>query len=266
VLRKETENMLTKITDIVREAGKLIINAENMEIASKEGAFNYVTKYDLLVQEFLYKRLKEILPEAKFIGEEDKTDPMKAGDGYFFIIDPIDGTTNFICDYKLSCISVGLAHNGDLILGVVYNPYMDEMFYAEKGKGAYLNGRRLQVRDRSLSEGILSFSSCPYNKELREPVLRLVRELSYHSMDIREIGTAALSICYVAANRNVMYFALTLYPWDYAAAAIILREAGGEVLTVQGEDIDINKKNSLVASTKTAMKEFFEIAKEQLQK
>ena len=258
--------MLTKIIDVVREAGKLIIKTDDLEITSKEGAFNYVTKYDLMVQDFLYKKLKEVLPDAKFIGEEDNTGPMKAGDGYFFIIDPIDGTSNFICDYKSSVISVGLAYDGELVLGVVYNPYMDEMFYAEKGKGAYLNGKRLYIRDRSLSEGILSFSSSPYNKELREPVLRLVRELSYHSMDIREIGTAALSICYVAANRNVMYFALTLYPWDYAAAAIILREAGGEVLTVQGEDIDINKKNSLVASTKTAMKEFFEIAKEQLQK
>ncbi|HHV99213.1 MAG TPA: inositol monophosphatase [Clostridiaceae bacterium] len=258
--------MLTKIIDIVRDAGKLIINADDMQITSKEGAFNYVTKYDVMVQQFLFKKLKEILPEAKFIGEEGNTGPMKAGDGYLFIIDPIDGTTNFICDYRLSVISVALAHDGELVLGVVYNPYMDEMFYAEKGKGAYLNGRKLQIRDRSLSEGILSFSSCPYNKELREPVLRLVRELSYHSMDIREIGTAALSICYVAANRNVMYLALTLSPWDYAAGTVIVREAGGEVLTVQGVDIDINKKNSLVASTKTAMKEFFEIAKEQLQK
>jgi len=257
--------MLTKITDIVREAGKLIINADDMQITSKEGAFNYVTKYDLMVQEFLYKRLKEVLPGAKFIGEEDNNGPMKAGDGYFFIIDPIDGTSNFICDYKASVISVALAHDGELVLGVVYNPYMDEMFYAEKGKGAYLNGKRLNIRDRSLSEGILGFSSSPYNKELREPVLNLVKELSYHSMDIREIGTAALSICYVAANRNVMYFALTLSPWDYAAATVIVREAGGEVLTVYGENPDINKKTTLVASTKTAMKEFLPVAREQLQ-
>jgi len=257
--------MLTKIIDVVREAGKLIIKTDDLEITSKEGAFNYVTKYDLMVQDFLYKKLKEVLPDAKFIGEEDNTGPMKAGDGYFFIIDPIDGTSNFICDYKSSVISVGLAYDGELVLGVVYNPYMDEMFYAEKGKGAYLNGKRLYIRDRSLSEGILSFSSSPYNKELREPVLNLVKELSYHSMDIREIGTAALSICYVAANRNVMYFALTLSPWDYAAATVIVREAGGEVLTVYGESLDINRKTSLVATTKTAMKEFLTVAREQLQ-
>jgi len=252
--------MLTRITDIVREAGKLIMNTDDMEITSKEGAFNYVTKYDLMVQEFLYKRLKEVLPDAKFIGEEDKTGPVRVEDGYFFIIDPIDGTTNFICDYKSSVISVGLAHDGELVLGVVYNPYMDEMFYAEKGKGAYLNGKRLQIRDRSLGEGVLAFSASPYNKELREPSFRVVKELSYHSMDIREIGTAALSICYVAANRNVMYFSLLLSPWDYAAASVVVKEAGGEVLTVYGEQPDINKKTSLVAATKTAIKEFFTIA------
>jgi len=252
--------MLTKIADIVREAGKLVMNADDMQITSKEGAFNFVTKYDLMVQEFLFKRLKEILPDAKFIGEEGNNGPEKVGDGYFFIIDPIDGTTNFICNYRFSAISVGLAYDGELVLGVVYNPYMDEMFYAEKGKGAYLNGRRLYIRDRTLSEGVLSFGSSPYNKELREPTFRLVKELSYHSMDIRELGTAALSLCYVAANRNVLYFSLLLSPWDYAAAAVIVREAGGEVLTVNGGQPDINKKTTLVAATKTAMKEFFTIA------
>ncbi|HHW47361.1 MAG TPA: inositol monophosphatase [Clostridiaceae bacterium] len=253
--------MLAKIVDIVKEAGKLIMNVDDMQIISKECAFNYVTKYDFTVQEFLFKRLKEILPEAEFLGEEDNNGPKKVGDGYFFVIDPIDGTTNFICNYKFSAISVGLAHDGELVLGVVYNPYMDEMFYAEKGKGAYLNGERLHIRNRSLSEGILCFSSSPYNRELREPTFRLAQELSYHSMDIRELGTAALSICYVAANRNVLYFSLLLSPWDYAAASVIVKEAGGDVLTVGGEHPDINKKTSLVVATKTAMKEFFEISK-----
>jgi myo-inositol-1(or 4)-monophosphatase len=256
--------MLKKITDIVREAGKLMINVDDLEIESKGGTFNYVTKYDLLVQEFLFKKLKEILPDAKFIGEEGNTGRLEVEDGYCFIIDPIDGTTNFICDYKFSAISVGLAYDGELFLGVVYNPYSDEMYYAEKGKGAYLNGKRLYVKDRSLNKGILCYSSSPYNKELRETVFELVKELSYHVMDIRGLGSAALAMCYVAANRNLMYLALSLSVWDYAAATVIVKEAGGEVLNVFGEKLELNRTTSLVATTKTAMKEFLPIAKKVL--
>lgn len=259
------ENMLERIIDAVREAGKLILNAGDVKFSSKEGESNYVTEYDLKVQKFLYKKLKEILPDAIFIGEEGNAGHIKTGDGYLFLIDPIDGTTNFICDYKFSAVSVALVHDGEPVLGVVYNPYLDEMFYGEKGKGAYLNGRRLQIKDRSLNEGILNFCTSPYFKELREQAFKLVKELSYHAIAIRELGSAALSICYVAANRSVMYVALSLFSWDYAAAAVIVREAGGEVLTINGGSPAMNGTDSLVAGAKTAMKEFFEITGRQLQ-
>ncbi|NLG89999.1 MAG: inositol monophosphatase [Clostridiaceae bacterium] len=252
--------MLSKIIDAVREAGKLILNADDIEVASKDGGANYVTKYDFMVQEFLCKRLKEIVPDAGFVGEEGSGGHEKAGDGYCFIIDPIDGTTNFICNYKLIAVSVGLALDGEPVLGVVYNPYLDEMFYAEKGKGAYLNGKKLIIKDRSLNEGLLCFNSSPYNKELRETLFKLLKELSYQAVDIREIGTAALSICYVADNRNAAYFSLALSVWDYAAAAVIVREAGGELMTVNGENIGLYGTSSLVAANRTAMKEFFAIA------
>lgn len=252
---------MKEMIEIIRSAGELIRDAHIAadDITSKEGRANYVTRYDVKVQEYLFEKLSEVIPQASFVGEESPEN-QKIGEGYTFIIDPIDGTSNFICDYRGSCISVGLALDGQMIRGVVYNPYADEMYYAERGKGAYLNGQRLKIRDRTLSEGLVSFGTATYDPELTEPTFCLARAALERSMDVRRLGSAALDICNIAANRIVLFYELSLSCWDYAAAWLILEEAGGILTTVDGEAADLNRKRSVMAAVPTAHKEFLPVA------
>ena len=227
-------------------------------IESKQGRANFVTKYDVEVQNFLYQELGKVLPDAGFIGEEDKS-RTESNAEYCFIIDPIDGTTNFIFDYRHSAISVGLLYQGEIILGVVYNPYLNELFYAEKGKGAYLNGRRLIVSGLSISEGIAAIGTCPYNREKAEETFRLARKLYDIALDIRRSGSAALDICYVAANRYAIYFELILSPWDYAGASLILKEAGGCISTMDRGELPYTLSCPVLAASAKAYEEFYDI-------
>ena len=183
-----------------------------------------MTAYDSLVQKTLISKLKILFPEAEFVGEEDGRSTYRKTGEYAFFIDPIDGTTNFINDFKASAICVGMARNGVLEIGVVYNPFRDELFYAQRGEGAFLNGQRLNIENKGLKEGILCIDTAPYNPEIRHAVFEQIEKLSYQSMDVRCVGSSALSICYLACGRAVGYLSPRLCVWDYAAASVILEE------------------------------------------
>ncbi len=248
--------MLNKITEIVKEAGKIILSAHNQEntITAKEGKKNFVTKYDVAVQKFLFKEFGKAFPDAQFIGEEGEND--FSTDGLRFIIDPIDGTTNFMQDYRCSCISVALCNGNDVIAGVVYNPYTDELFSAEKGKGANLNGNRIKVSDRPLSDGLALFGTSPYHPENTDETFALLRKVFDFSRDIRRSGSAAYDICTVAGGRCEVFFEKGLQPWDIAAGTLILKEAGGVALNYQGREISFSAPNDVVFANPKAYKEF----------
>lgn len=163
----EKNEWMEQITDIVRACGEIILQADRGKgcIDEKAGHANFVTTYDRKVQQELQGRLLEILPGAVFVGEEEDRHAAVA-EGYAFIVDPIDGTTNFIKDYHMSAISVGLARDGEQYMGVVYNPYLNEMFTAVKGQGAYLNGEPIHVSSEPLSNGVVLFGTAPYYEEL----------------------------------------------------------------------------------------------------
>lgn len=227
--------LFQEIRSLVREAGQLIINADPFEeVHAKQGTANYVTRYDSMVQKFLVERLSALLPSAAFVGEEDGYSAHRIQNGYTFIIDPIDGTTNFICDFLCSGICVGLSLNNEMLMGFVYNPFRDELFSALRGHGAYLNDKKLTAPDRALKDGVVCVDIAPYNPELREKAFANAKAISYHCMDIRNIGSAALSICYVAAGRSVAYLSPKLCVWDYAAASLIAEEAGALVTLADG--------------------------------
>ena len=249
--------MLEAIKEAAREAGKIMLDSHLTEgqIEEKEGHANFVTAYDVAVQKFLAGRLPEILPEAGFLGGEGDGS-QKVGEGYTFIVDPIDGTTNFIVGYQMSAVSIGLAKDGEAVLGVVYNPFREEMYWAEKGKGAFLNGRPLKIRDGGLKDGVVCFGTAPYNPEYWDRTFKVMREILPRTLDLRRQGSAALDISYVAAGRNVLFFECKLCPWDYAAAKCILEEAGGVLCTMEGEKTDFNRVSSVLAGTPTAVKEF----------
>lgn len=248
--------MLKKITEIVKKAGKIVLSAHNQEntITAKEGKKNFVTKYDVAVQEFLFKELGKAFSDAQFIGEEGEND--FSTDGLRFIIDPIDGTTNFMQDYRCSCISVALCNGNDVVAGVVYNPYTDELFSAEKGKGAYLNGDRISVSERPLSDGLALFGTSPYHPENTDETFSLLRKVFDFSRDIRRSGSAAYDICMIACGRCEVFFEKSLQPWDIAAGTLILKEAGGIALNYQGRDINFSTPNDVVFANPKAYKEF----------
>ncbi|MCQ2421922.1 MAG: inositol monophosphatase [Lachnospiraceae bacterium] len=242
------KKLLEQIMEVARSCGAIIRDADRSQIGikDKEGRANFVTAYDCKVQAYAEKALRQILPDAGFLGEEEGS-TVDATKEYIFIVDPIDGTTNFIKDYHMSCISIGLLHNGERYLGVVYNPYLEEMFHAVKGEGAFLNGKPIHVSDEPLSNGIVLFGSSPYNAELSKASFELVYEYFQKALDIRRSGSAALDLCAVAAGRAELFFELILSPWDYAAGALIVEEAGGIVTTVSGDPLPTLVKTSIIA-------------------
>lgn len=245
---------------IVYEAGALIKDrAGQGSVCAKEGHANYVTEYDVKVQEFLADKFSTLLPEAAFIGEENSEKNLDVKQGYAFIVDPIDGTNNFICDFYFSAICAALSLNGTVIMGCVYNPFREEMFWAEQGRGAYLNDKRIHVRNGTLAEGVVIFDGAPYYPEMREAVMELAEELSYRTMDLRTLGSAALSLCYVACGRGVAYECPILRAWDYAAASIIISEAGGIICGFDGRKLEIENTVDVAAGSCESIKEMLPI-------
>lgn len=241
--------MLQEIIEIVRECGTIITGAADIarKTQQKEGRGNFVTEYDSRVQEALRSRLLALLPEAVFFGEEDDADRADISRGYAFIVDPIDGTSNFIRDYKASCISVALAKDGVPFIGTVYNPYLQETFWAERGKGAFLNGEPIHVSDRTLEESVILFGTAPYVPELSRKSFEIAYRYFSRAQDLRRSGSAAIDLCALACGRADFYFELLLSPWDYAAGALIIEEAGGIVSDLSGNPVTYDRKQTVAA-------------------
>ena len=247
------------IEAIVREAGRIVKNAhaDSDQIEKKEGLANFVTEYDVKVQEYLISEFQKLIPDAAYFGEEatDGNKQQASADGYTFYIDPIDGTTNFMFDYNFSCISVGLAYQKQMVAGFVYNPYVDEMFTAVRGEGSFLNGKPIHAENLGIGEGIVAFGCARYNEANMDLLFDTVKEIFWNSLSIRSGGSAALDLCRVAANRNVGFLEFKLQPYDYAAASLIVEEAGGVIAQVDGSPIDMEAPCSVLAGTPKACEE-----------
>lgn len=243
------DKLVDQIAEIVYKCGDILLNADRSDsfVSSKEGHGNFVTVYDKKVQNELQKNLAIILPEAAFVGEEEDIHA-DIHNGFAFVVDPIDGTANFVRDFKGSVISVGLLKDGKPYIGVVYNPYLDEMFTAQIGCGAYMNGKQIHVSDKPLSEGLVLFGTAPYYKELNGKAFRMAEHYFKQALDLRRTGTAALDICIIAVGRAELFFELILQPWDYAAGAVILTEAGGKLETLEGTELSYDKPCSMLAT------------------
>lgn len=251
--------MLEKIVNAVKKAGEIYKSAgEDLGVEEKGSAVNLVTKYDKMIQDFLVEELLKIVPDANFLGEEDGAADTLS-DGYCFIIDPIDGTTNFIKGFQHSAISVGLAKDRELVLGVVMDPDLDNVFYAEKGKGAFLNGKPIRVSSCDMEHSLVLFGTCPYEHELAHRTFAVTEQVFYKALEVRRGGSAALDICYVASGKADLYYELILRPWDWAGATLILKEAGGVCSTCQGEPVSLDKVQSYCCGNEKNLKVFYEI-------
>lgn len=241
--------MLEKIISIVREAGGIMLGATDIanQTTEKTGAADLVTKYDVAVENFLREKFCEILPEAMFYGEESAhdSDPSK---GWVFIVDPIDGTTNFVRGMSHSSISAALYKDGVAEYGVVLDPYKNELFSARRGKGAFLNGKPIHVSDRPLDKGIFGMGTAIYNREFEEQTMAVTAQLLHRSCDFRRLGSAALDLCYTAAGRYDAFFEFSLGLWDFAAGSLILREAGGMICTMEGKELPVARSGIWAAN------------------
>lgn len=247
----ETAVMLSVIVSAEREAAGLMRQAHDILTENKTGRRDVVTEYDRRVQELLVERITAACPDARFFCEEnDRHDDLLAEN--LFIIDPIDGTMNFVHGFHHSCISVAWHSHGEPRASAVYNPYMDEMFTAVKGGGAYLNGKPIQVTEAPLSESVVCCGTAPYREELTGETFRMM-ELAYRSsLDIRREGSAELDLCSVAAGRAGAYAELSLSLWDYAAGSLIVTEAGGFCTRLDGSPMpwDSSKSTVLAGGTR----------------
>lgn len=245
----------TCIPALMREAAEILKNADRSALItqSKAGSQNFVTAYDVKTENFLREHFAKLLPEADMLGEESaENHATKIADGLTLIVDPIDGTTNFMQDYRYSCISVGVCDRGTMVYGAIYNPYADAMFTAALGKGAFVteNGQttQLYVSDRSLCDSLVLFGTAPYYRDtLGEPTFRTLWSLFQKARDIRRSGSAALDLANIAAGRCDVFFEYRLSPWDYAAGSLLITEAGGTITQMDTSPLTLDKPCSVVA-------------------
>lgn len=245
----------TYIPTLMREASKIMLTADRGALSthSKTGSQNFVTQYDVETENFLREQFAKLLPDADMLGEESAdTHAARIAEGLTLIVDPIDGTTNFMQDYRYSGISVGVCDRGTMIYGAIYNPYADAMFTAGLGKGAYVEEKgqktRLHVSDRPLTDSLVLFGTAPYYRDtLGEPTFRTLWSFYQKARDIRRSGSAALDLANIAAGRCDVFFEYRLSPWDYAAGSLLITEAGGKITQMDGAPLTLDKPCSVIA-------------------
>jgi myo-inositol-1(or 4)-monophosphatase len=232
------EIYLSTAVDIAREAGALLAQLFEypQEISYKRKA-DLVTEADRRSEALIVKRLSTYFPEHAVVGEEGGG--QKKDSDYCWYVDPLDGTTNFAHGFPVFCVTLGLAHQREIVTGVVYDPIRDELFTAERGTGAYLNNKRIHVsKTATLSESLLATGFPPFagNHDLN---IEFYLRFTMLSHGIRRAGSAALDLCSVAAGRFEGFWELKLNPWDKAAGSLLVTEAGGRVTDLEGKPFNV---------------------------
>jgi myo-inositol-1(or 4)-monophosphatase len=231
--------------EAAKHAGAFLRNnvGKVYEIQQKAGQErNLVTEIDRKSEEIIIQTIKRHYPSHTILAEESgaQTDHSSK---YKWIIDPLDGTTNFTHGLPVYCVSIGLEHNEEMILGVIYDPNLDELFTAEKGRGAFLNGKRISVSKTSTLKHSLLVTGFPYNivENPNHAIERFVNFLM-HAQAVRRMGSAAIDLAYVAAGRYDGFWEVALNPWDMAAGALLVQEAGGKLSDFAGNSFSVYQR------------------------
>jgi myo-inositol-1(or 4)-monophosphatase len=246
------ESLTQQVTELAKEVGAFIREeAKKFNISDIEykGHSNLVSYVDKTAEEKIVKRLIELLPEAGFITEEETIN--KTGEVYNWIVDPLDGTTNFIHGLPVYSVSIALEENKELVLGVVYEINLNECFYGWKNGGAYLNGKAIQVSSHEELSQTLIATGFPYHQfDKEDEYLAIVKELMRQCHGVRRMGSAAVDMAYVACGRFDAYFEYNINLYDIAAGAVIVREAGGTAYNFSGEDEFFVSREMIAANGK----------------
>ncbi|MBP7506787.1 MAG: inositol monophosphatase [Prolixibacteraceae bacterium] len=264
----DLKELCIKVREIVKETGLFILEERKNFSMSKDveikGHSNYVTYIDKASEERLVRELGELIPGSGFIAEEGTSE--KKGEVYNWVIDPIDGTTNFIHGLSPFSISVGLMRNKEVVLGVVYEISHGEMFYAWEGSEAYLNGEIIKVSVNSEHQQALIVTGFPYcNFKHLDSYFATMREVMEKASGIRRLGSAAIDLCYVACGRFEAFWEYALNPWDVAAGSFIVKQAGGKVSDFSGGDRYLFG-GEIIASNSNYFDKFYEIVYKNLKK
>lgn len=234
------ESYLELSKKIARNAGTITMAGlkEDFSVEHK-GKRDLVTEIDKKTERYIVQQLQEAFPDHAIMGEEGNNKDHESP--WRWIIDPIDGTTNFVHGHPFFCISIGLEFEGELVVGSVFAPMFNELFSAAKGLGAYLNDTKISVSPRTaLDESLLSTGFNPSFPEKEKQNIEHYKHFMNKSIGIRRCGSAALDLCYVAAGRVDGFWELALKPWDMAAGAVIVREAGGQVTAINGSLFNVH--------------------------
>lgn len=227
------DTLLERMTKVVYEAGMLARRKALSNSVHEKASNDFVTDADLAVSHFLEERLPQLIEGSSVLSEEDAEKRGIAGK--LFIIDPIDGTTNLMYGMNMSVISCGYCEDGEPVMGVVYQPFTGEMFTAEKGKGAFLNGKPIHVNsDKCVADSLVGVEAGPVTRDRQEGFFKAMHEVQKISRGLRLTGSAALDLCLTACGRLSGTVYQYLYPWDYAAGSLIVTEAGGKMSLIAG--------------------------------
>ncbi len=253
----------TKIVELVYEAKKFVFNKEYLSCVKDKNPYDFVTAVDTGISAFLKSELAVLCPDIGFVTEEEADHTYREKT---FIVDPIDGTTNLIYDYKMSAISLAYAENNRVRFGVVFNPFSGELFWGIQGKGSFLydasNGidallsvgvenyteNRLRVSDRPMQKALIEFGASSSHKDMAEETFARGRRVFEQCLDLRRTCSTAIAICHIAAGRLDGYFEKIIKPWDFAAGCLILSEAGGRSSEWDGNALPLDRECTIVCS------------------
>ena len=241
--------MLNFAIQVARDAGNLLVQRLGSAQISNKGDIDLVTEADIAAEELIIDRIRSHYPLHGILAEEsgEAVQQGTSRSEWKWIIDPLDGTTNYAHGYPCFCVSIAVEHAGSLEIGVVYDPMRDEMFAAERGQGATLNERRIRVSSVEQLNSAMMCTGFPYNVRTRPDFARDFTNFTLHAQAVRRDGSAALDLAYIACGRFDGFWEDGLNPWDVAAGAILISEAGGRITNYENEPLDIYTKK-VVAS------------------
>ena len=253
------------VIQLLYEARKIVFSKTKLSKVENKNPYDFVTEVDTGISDFLKAALKEQFPDVGFVTEEEQTHLLQ---DKCFILDPIDGTTNLIYDYKKSSISLAYAEHGIVQFGAVLDPFGKELFFSIRGNGAYVyktdrgitkllqvgieNYKRnpLHVTERPMQRSLIEFGAGSSHKDQADETFARAKRVFENCLDLRRICSTALAVSYIAAGRLDGYFEKVIKPWDYAAATLILEEAGGCSSTWDGAPLPLDKSGTIICSTK----------------
>jgi myo-inositol-1(or 4)-monophosphatase len=254
-------SFLSEAEAIAKEAGALLMSYFGKISIEYKGDADLVTEADRAAERLITERIATLWPDHDLIGEEGAR--REHGSDYKWYVDPLDGTTNFAHGFPVFCVSLGLTHKGERIAGVIFDPTRNELFAAERGSGASLNGSAIHVsKTKKLVESLVA-TGFPSHKRHKNPNIHYYHQITLRSHGVRRAGSAALDLCSVASGRVDGFWEFNLNPWDTAAGVLLVEEAGGIVTDMRGGPFKLDSREVLASNRliqQELLHEFAEIA------